>query len=377
MLKEALAYTKNDPQNDISLPGVLNPAPWSSIDQSGWCAPIPLDTYADTYVQPKPELIHGVMRAEQKLLLSGASKAGKTHLMMELALAFATGGAWLGLQCSQAKVLFLNMELEHSTAIGRLQRICERQGIDQHQLGNLHLWSPRGIQMRPDTLQKRLSDLYQNGGSWNVIIIDPIYKLLAGDENTMSAVSEFCQLTDWICSALKMAVIYTHHHSKGIKGNIRVMDRSSGSGVFARDPDALLDLIELEVPASLREEPGNEHLTAWRLEPVLRDFPEFRPLNLFFRWPIHEVDTEGLLVRSGVARPGRESAARSTRRPSLQDKKESLLEAFNALRKGNEPVELKDMAAHMKLSERCTRQRLKELPDLFWIRRGSVGLKAG
>jgi len=35
------------------------------------------------------------------------------------------------------------------------------------------------------------------------------------------------------------------------------------------------------------------------------------------------------------------------------------------------------MAAHMKLSERCTRQRLKELPDLFWIRRGSVGLKAG
>ena len=26
------------------------------------------------------------------------------------------------------------------------------------------------------------------------------------------------------------------------------MDRASGSGVFARDPDAMLDMIELELP---------------------------------------------------------------------------------------------------------------------------------
>ena len=32
------------------------------------------------------------------------------------------------------------------------------------------------------------------------------------------------------------------------------MDRASGSGVFARDPDALLDLIELEVSDDLRKQ---------------------------------------------------------------------------------------------------------------------------
>ena len=31
------------------------------------------------------------------------------------------------------------------------------------------------------------------------------------------------------------------------------MDRASGSGVFARDPDALLDLIELEPTEALDE----------------------------------------------------------------------------------------------------------------------------
>ncbi|WP_270344759.1 hypothetical protein [Enterococcus thailandicus] len=44
---------------------------------------------------------------------------------------------------------------------------------------------------------------------------------------------------------LGCAVIYCHHHSKGSQGGKNSMDRSSGSGVFARDPDAILDLIEL------------------------------------------------------------------------------------------------------------------------------------
>ena len=35
------------------------------------------------------------------------------------------------------------------------------------------------------------------------------------------------------------------------------MDRASGSGVFARDPDALLDLIELPVSDSLRKQEIN------------------------------------------------------------------------------------------------------------------------
>ena len=40
-------------------------------------------------------------------------------------------------------------------------------------------------------------------------------------------------------------MIYCHHHSKGAQGGKRSMDRASGSGVFARDPDAMLDMTEL------------------------------------------------------------------------------------------------------------------------------------
>ena len=36
------------------------------------------------------------------------------------------------------------------------------------------------------------------------------------------------------------------------------MDRASGSGVFARDPDAMLDLIELDVTDDLRKQEQNK-----------------------------------------------------------------------------------------------------------------------
>ena len=40
------------------------------------------------------------------------------------------------------------------------------------------------------------------------------------------------------------------------------MDRASGSGVFARDPDAMLDLIELDVTEALRKQEENKAVCA-------------------------------------------------------------------------------------------------------------------
>ena len=53
-----------------------------------------------------------------------------------------------------------------------------------------------------------------------------------------------------------------YHHSKGIQGGKRSMDRASGSGVFARDPDALLDLIELELSEDLLKQEENKAVCA-------------------------------------------------------------------------------------------------------------------
>nr|WP_275895736.1 ArpU family phage packaging/lysis transcriptional regulator [Streptococcus intermedius] len=54
-----------------------------------------------------------------------------------------------------------------------------------------------------------------------------------------------------VAAELGSSVIYCHHHSKGSQGGKKSMDRASGSGVFARDPDALIDLVELDVTEEL------------------------------------------------------------------------------------------------------------------------------
>lgn len=79
------------------------------------------------------------------------------------------------------------------------------------------------------------------------VIIDPIYKVITGDENSADQMANFCNQFDKVCTELKVATIYCHHHSKGSQGGKKSMDRASGSGVFARDPDAMLDMIELEL----------------------------------------------------------------------------------------------------------------------------------
>ena len=62
------------------------------------------------------------------------------------------------------------------------------------------------------------------------------------------------------------------------------MDRASGSGVFARDPDAVLDMTPL-VLDSVPE--GYEDATAFRIESNLREFKNITTIREY----INESDT--------------------------------------------------------------------------------------
>ena len=73
------------------------------------------------------------------------------------------------------------------------------------------------------------------------------------------------------------------------------MDRASGSGVFARDPDAQLDMIELELTDEVQNWVAKRGASAWRLEGSLREFENFTPVNFWFEYPIHRVDDKGIL----------------------------------------------------------------------------------
>lgn len=252
-------------------------------------------TLADIWDEMPPladELIKGVLRQGHKLLLAGPSKAGKSFLLMGLCVCIAEGIPWLGLECKQGRVAYVNLELDSASCFHRFRDIYQKMGITPKHLKDIQVWNLRGYAAPMDRLAPFLIRRFKSKG-YTAVVIDPLYKILTGDENSASEMAEFCSYFDKVATDLGVSVIYCHHHSKGAVGKYaNAADRSSGSGVFARDPDAILDLTELETEGfedKYRETHPNasESLTAWELTGTLREFPPMNMSRLWFDYPIH------------------------------------------------------------------------------------------
>jgi RecA-family ATPase len=276
-----------------------------------------------------------------------------------MCVAFAEGTKWLSWQCTQGRVLYINLELDRPSCVQRFIDIYSALGMPPRHLTNIRIWHLRGNAVPLDKLAPRIIRRSRNE-DFIAVVIDPIYKVLTGDENSAQEMSKFCSYLDRIAAELHCAVIYCHHHSKGAQGQKSSTDRASGSGVFVRDPDAIMDWIELPMddknyealentricidmmdlitktnPAYLSRIPDDEtaseakmqgharaalrevytqdvadntvdaaarnarakarRMTGWRTEMTLREFPKPDQTDIFFDYPIHHPDTQGRL----------------------------------------------------------------------------------
>lgn len=216
-----------------------------------------LEEQWDNIPELAPPLIEGVLRQGHKMLISGPSKAGKSFALIELCIAIAEGRKWLQWQCARGRVLYINLELDRASCLHRFRDVYQTLGIRPTGLRNITIWNLRGKSIPMDKLAPKLIRRAEKQ-QYTAIIIDPIYKIITGDENSADQMAKFCNQFDLVCASLNCAVIYCHHHSKGSQGQKKAIDRASGSGVFARDPDAVLDLIELETTPELMEQQENK-----------------------------------------------------------------------------------------------------------------------
>ena len=381
-----------------------------------------------------PPLIDGVLRQGHKMLIAGPSKAGKSYALIELCCAIAEGKKWLEWNCTQGRVMYVNLELDRASCLHRFKDVYTALGITPNNLSNIDIWNLRGRSVPMDKLAPKLIRRASKK-NYIAIIIDPIYKVITGDENSADQMAHFCNQFDKVCTELGCAVIYCHHHSKGAQGGKRSMDRASGSGVFARDPDALIDLVELELNDDILKQEKNkavckvcegwlykydklyhasqddlcsetqmlalcreylendayecviedvgkarktvESRSAWRIEGTLREFPKFAPVNLWFKYPVHDIDNIGVLkdiaVDDGMPTWKKNFAKKKTDAERKTERKNSLETAFEACGI-DDKVTVKSMAEYMGVSEKTVRRRLKEHGG-FWIDEGQVGKK--
>lgn len=342
--------------------------------------PEELDALWDNMPDLAPPLIEGILREGHKMLIAGPSKAGKSFALIQLCISIAEGRPWFGFDCTQGKVLYVNLELDRASCLHRFKDVYEALDQQPSNIGNISIWNLRGKSLPMDQLAPKLIRRAQKR-NYKAIIIDPIYKVITGDENSADQMANFCNQFDKVCTELKCAVIYCHHHSKGSQTGKRSMDRASGSGVFARDPDALLDLLELELENmnedKLQDAPiDTSQCTAWRMEGTLREYPKFKPVDLWFEYPIHKVDTNGFLAMAQFDSPQSKGLDKMNKRKQAvkEKKKEQLVDAFNiaAAENGfNGKADIKRVAEIMEVSEMTVRRYLRETP-IFNVDKGEL-----
>lgn len=268
-------------------------APAFSLDEDdGLPAIVSLRSVWDTMPPLRPELIEGILRQGHKMIIASTSKAGKTFMLMELAMKIAEGHNWIGHRCKQGKVLYINMELDSISFFHRFRDIYKKFGMtfDNH-IENIEMWNLRGkgkpLTKLAPAIIKRMKD--QN---YLAVMIDPLYKVMDGDENSNGDVARMVASFDQIAEETGASVIYAHHFAKGSAAGKSVIDRAAGAGTFARDPDAILTMTQIDWFPQIEAE---RYWTAWRIESTLREFRSIEPVDVFFDWPIHKIDTEGRL----------------------------------------------------------------------------------
>lgn len=385
--------------------------------------PESLSDYWDNMPNLSPPLIHGVLRQGHKMLMAGPSKAGKSFALIELSIAIAEGTKWLNWLCTQGKILYVNLELDRASCLHRFKEVYQALKLKPNNIHNIDIWNLRGKSVPMDKLAPKLIRRAAKK-NYIAVIVDPIYKVLTGDENSADQMAHFTNQFDKIATELGASVIYCHHHSKGSQGGKKSMDRASGSGVFARDPDALIDLVELDLTEALIKQEENkvicevycqeiekhnkayyaEHVSqddtlsaramenhakqavpnhveriqqiinsavrnvkmrsAWRVEGTLREYPKFEPVNMWFQYPVHRVDDVGSLndIDPEEVKPPWQKAT-FKRKDSAKKERRSKAEEFeDAVNNCNmgEPPTKKDLAEYLGVSTRTVTERMRE-----------------
>ena len=125
-----------------------------------------------------------------------------------------------------------------------MQNICEARNYWDHE--GLHVWNLRGKRVSFELLKDQMSEYCAEHGI-GMIALDPYYRLGEGrDENDNGAIADFLIGLGEIADQLNAAVVMTHHFAKGNAAMKNSIDRMSGAGSFARDPDVLVSLTEHE-----------------------------------------------------------------------------------------------------------------------------------
>lgn len=241
----------------------------------------------------RPPVIEGLLREGETMNLIASPKTGKSWLVLDLAIAVATGRPWLGRFPTVAgDVLIIDNELHGETSANRIPKVAKARGLGTDDFADR-------VFIR--NLRGGLQDIVSLGsffraierGRFRLIVLDAFYRFLpAGmDENANADMASLYNHIDRYAADLGCAFVLIHHSSKGNQSGKSVTDVGAGAGSQSRATDAHLVLRPHEEPdvvvldAAVRSWPPQESVCLRWAFPVWDAADDLDPKRLKVETP--------------------------------------------------------------------------------------------
>jgi hypothetical protein len=193
---------------------------------------------------------------------------------MDMAISVAAGRDWWNLKTTKGKVLYMDFELPEVFFANRLNKIADEKKVAVDELKDLDVWNLRGHATDMSELTEEILNRIKTT-EYSLIICDPIYKVLGDrDENSAGDINSLLNEFEMIAVESGAAIVAGHHFSKGSQGSKEALDRVSGSGVFARSPDAMVTITK------------HEEKDAYTVETTLRHLKSLDPFCVEWKYPL-------------------------------------------------------------------------------------------
>jgi len=227
-----------------------------------------------------PQIIEGILHQGCKMILGGTSKSNKSWGLLDLALSVASGQPWWGRKCVKLPVVYINFELHNWAIAQRMVALCTARPDCKGMGDTLHLWNLRGHNADLTLLRPKLEEQLARH-QFGLIILDPAYKVLGNrDENANGEIAGLMNELEAMAQKTGAAVVVAHHFAKGDSTAKNAMDRMSGAGAWARDPDSIVVLTPHEEP------------DCFTVTSILRNLPQLPEFVLAWDFPLMRVASD-------------------------------------------------------------------------------------
>jgi KaiC/GvpD/RAD55 family RecA-like ATPase len=202
---------------------------------------VKLSQIVDDQIKREPSLITGLLRRGQMLAISAPKVSLKTSLAIHLAVSIGYGLNWLGWQCNQSKVLYVNLNITKNECIVRFSEALNHLNLDRSAIDSIDILN---IEITK-SVSNLVNDIIQAIGNqkYRVVIIDSLDNL---PKNAPWQYEDKTQELKRLLQSINGCLVFTESHNHKPVGNEEARAMAEWSDVLTYS-DILLEFVPMKL----------------------------------------------------------------------------------------------------------------------------------